>query len=115
MFSKYYKCQNIQTVKILKCYFMDDKVTSALKDNVDYSNAILELELKMRDGSANYLKTEARLAFKKYEEFIDNHKDENFNHNINMIRQNNLLDLYDENIIPMHENPVSNDSKCIIS
>ncbi len=111
MFLRYYKCKTIQTIKILKCYSIDEKATSVPKDDA----YLLELELKMKDGSAHYVKIEPRVAFKKYDDFFHNHKDENYHHNQNMIRRNNLLDIYDEDVIPMPENPESDSSKCVIS
>lgn len=115
MFLRNYVWQKIQTVKILKCDSVDDKFGSAAIDDKNDSKLILEIELKMRNGSTQNVKVAPRLAFKKYHDFFHNHKDENWHHNEKMIRQNNLLDIYEEDIIPMHENPNSDNSKCIMS
>jgi len=117
MFLRYFKCKKVQTVKIAKCYFTDVDIIAKERGDKYNSNGILGLELKMNDGSVHHIEIEPRLAFKKYCDFFDNHKDENYHHNQNMIRQNNLLDLYYEyeDVIPMHENPDSHESRCVLS
>ena len=69
----------------------------------------------MKDGSIRHVEREPRRVFKKYRDIFDNPIDENYKHNHKIIYNNHLSDLYDEDKIPMPENPPYTESKYNIS
>jgi len=107
------KRNKIQTVKIIK-YYLTEKIFIPIPKYHD-SNAMFKLELTMKDGSIRYESIEQRCAFKKYDDFFYNIKDQNYKHNQNILRKNHLLDLCDENVTPMREYIISSNVKCIFS
>jgi hypothetical protein len=100
-------CGQIQTVKIDKFYFSEMK-------NALNSRGMCSLEITMKNGSTRHAECEPGYAFKKYKDIFDNPIDQNYNHNQKIIYDNHLVNLFNKDVIPMHENPQS-ESKCSIS
>lgn len=102
-------CGQVQTVKIVNCYF-----TAAKEEHHDLLVTMLSLELIMKNGSTQHVECEPLHAFKKYKDIFDNPIDKNYNHNQKIIYDNHLSSLFNKDVIPMHENPQS-ESTCSIS